>query len=190
MKKRIPFALLLAIAAISLALAGCRRNIVRAAPPSVAAPPQAEPLPPPIVTAQVPPRPPAEPPPNVTPSVAPVPSLQPAPQPAPRPRPPEVEAKPKVEPEPEPPPLQISPQLSARDQKIASDRTQADIVVAERNLQLAYGRQLNASQKDLVEKVSGFLGQAHEAVRASDWIRAENLAHKARVLSDELTKAL
>jgi hypothetical protein len=41
-----------------------------------------------------------------------------------------------------------------------------------------------------VEKISGFLSQAHEAILADDWVRAENLADKARVLSNELVKSL
>lgn len=62
--------------------------------------------------------------------------------------------------------------------------------MAEKNLQLATGKQLRAAQKDLVEKISGFLGQAHEAILADDWIRAQNLAEKALVLSTELVKSL
>ena len=165
-------------------LAGCRRNIVRAAPPSVASPPQAEPFPQPTVVNQQP-APESAPPPDVKSQAQPVPAVS-AP---PRPRPPvEAEAaKPKAEPEPQPP--QIAPQLSAKDQDAAVRTTTDDIRVAERNLQLAYGRQLNASQNDLVEKIGGFLGQAHEAIRAGDWVRAQNLAQKAQVLSLELVKS-
>jgi hypothetical protein len=57
-------------------------------------------------------------------------------------------------------------------------------------LQAAAGKKLNAAQKDLVEKINGFLGQAREAIVAGDWVRAKNLAEKARVLSDELVKSL
>ena len=56
-------------------------------------------------------------------------------------------------------------------------------------MQLANGKQLNAAQKDLIEKINGFLGQAHEAIVADDWVRAQNLAEKARVLSSELVKS-
>jgi hypothetical protein len=95
---------------------------------------------------------------------------------------------PKAEPEPEP--LQIAPELSPKDQAAAVRTTTDDIRVAERNLQVAYGRQLNASQNDLVGKIAGFLAQAHEAIRAGDWVRAQNLAQKAQVLSVELVKSL
>jgi hypothetical protein len=71
----------------------------------------------------------------------------------------------------------------------AQRRTTQDIGAAERNIQLVGGRELNASQKDLLEKVRGFLGQAHEAVRATDWVRAQSLAEKAQLLSAELVKS-
>lgn len=56
-------------------------------------------------------------------------------------------------------------------------------------MQLANGRQLNAAQKDLIEKINGFLAQAHEAIVSDDWVRAQNLADKAQVLSSELVKS-
>jgi hypothetical protein len=51
------------------------------------------------------------------------------------------------------------------------------------------GKQLNAAQKDLADKISGFLAEAHGAILADDWVRAQNLAEKARVLSAELVKS-
>ena len=111
----------------------------------------------------------------------------------PRPRPPaEAEAsKPKTEPEapPSTPPPQIAPALTPQQLAGAQRRTSNDIVVAERNLQLVTGKRMNATQNDLIEKVRDFLGQAHEAIRSSDWVRAENLAHKAQILSNELAKS-
>ncbi len=55
---------------------------------------------------------------------------------------------------------------------------------------MAYGKTLSAAQSDLVEKIHAFLGQAREALRASDWVRARNLAQKAKVLSIELAGSL
>ena len=176
----------ISVALLCLAAAGtsgCRRNIVRAAPPSVTTPPDTEPFPQPTVVNQQPAAAPAEPP-EVKPPAQPVPAV--AEQP--RPKPPVAEtAAPK--PEPGPDPVQIAPQLSAKDQAAAVRTTTDDIRVAERNLQLAYGRQLNASQNDLVGKIAGFLAQAHEAIRTGDWVRAQNLAQKAQVLSVELLKS-
>jgi hypothetical protein len=180
------FAFLLGLAVV--AGTGCRRNIVRAAPPSVASPPVIEPLPAPqpqpapvadAAPAPVP-EPGATPPPpaNISTESAP-----------PRPRtaaPAEAEAP---KPKPDQPPPQIAPQLSPRQQAEATRSTTNDIRVAERNLQLASGKQLKPSQKDLVEKIQGFLSQAHEAIGADDWVRAQNLAHKAQVLSVELNRS-
>lgn len=170
---------------VTVGLTGCRRNIVRAAPPSVATPPDTEPFPQPTVVNQRPATAPAEPP-EVKSPPEPVPAV--AEQSRPKP-PVETEAA-TPKPEPEPEALQIAPELSAKAQAAAVRTTTDDIRVAERNLQLAYGRQLDAAQNDLVAKISGFLAQAHEAIRTGDWVRAQNLAQKAQVLSLELVKSL
>ena len=94
-----------------------------------------------------------------------------------------------TQPKPESEPPQISPELSPRDQADAMRNTNDDIRTAEKNLQAANGKKLNASQTDLVGKVQGFLSQAREAIRANDWVRARNLALKAEVLSTELIKS-
>jgi hypothetical protein len=176
--------------ATAFGAAGCgTKHIVRAAPPSVSVPPpeEAPPLPPP-------PTPPPmetkteEPPPEVPAPEEPPPA--PAKRPAPRPRPAQPETADPGPPKPAPP--QISPQLSPKDLAAAQSNTRSNIKTAEDNLQLASGRQLSlsAAQKDLVEKINGFLSQAHEAIIADDWVRAQNLAEKAGVLSNELVKSL
>jgi hypothetical protein len=85
---------------------------------------------------------------------------------------------------------QIAPQLSASDQEIYKRKTDEDIGVAEQNLHQADGKQLSAAQKDLVEKISGFLAQSRDASKGGDWARAQNLAQKARLLSVELVNSL
>ncbi len=177
--------LLALLCAVSAAMAGCaNKHIVRAAPPSVSAPPPDEtsPMPPPetpppVTTTE-------EPAPEVpSPAPPPVPGKRPA---APR-RPAPAETAESTPAKPAPP--QISPQLSARDLDATKKSTTANITTAEHNLQLANGRQLSAAQKDLTEKIKGFLSQSHEAIMADDWVRAQNLAEKARVLSAELVKS-
>jgi hypothetical protein len=176
---------LLALLCIAVAgLSGCAsKHIVKAAPPSVSTPPPDETAPmrapeaPPPVTTTV------EPAPEV-PSPAP-PALAKRPANPKRPAPPEA---------PEPAPAkpaapQISPQLSASDLEATKRSTTRSITGAEQNLLAANGKQLNSAQKDLMEKTKGFLAQAHEAILADDWIRAVNLAEKARVLSNELVKS-
>ncbi len=140
--------------------------------------PQPE-LPPPAAPAE------AVPAPEVTsPQPPPVPAKPPV---APRPRPAPAETAEPAPPKPAPP--QISPQLSPKELEAAKTNTTASITAAEKNLQLASGRQLSAAQKDLVDKISSFLSQSHEAIQADDWVRAQNLAEKARVLSTELVKS-
>jgi len=40
----------------------------------------------------------------------------------------------------------------------------------------------------MVEKIQGFIAQAREALQASDYTRAQNLAQKAQLVSVELVK--
>jgi hypothetical protein len=174
--------------ALSTGMAGCAsKHIVRAAPPSVSAPPPAESAPMPAPTAPPTVETTEEPAPEVpSPSPAPPPASARRPAAPKRPAPPETAeataAKPAA-------PPQISPQLSPRDLETTKSNTTKDITTAEQNLTLANGKQLSAPQKDLVEKIKGFLNQSHEAIRADDWVRAQNLAEKARVLSAELAKS-
>jgi hypothetical protein len=173
------------LCAAAAGLSGCAsKHIVRAAPPSVSTPP-------PEVTS---PMPVPEAPPPVTTTEEPAPEVSsPVPPPVPAKRPPApkrpapAETAESTPAKPAPP--QISPQLSARDLQTTKDSTTSNITTAEQNLQMANGKQLSAAQKDLTEKIKGFLGQSHEAIMADDWIRAQNLAEKARVLSAELVKS-
>lgn len=182
MRKLSLFALL---CAASAGLAGCaNKHIVRAAPPSVSTPPPDETAPMPV---------PAPPPPvDTTEEPAPeVPSPMPPPVPGKKPAAPRRPAPAETaDPAPAKPAApQISPQLSARDLQATKSNTTANITSAEQNLQVANGKQLSPAQKDLTEKIKGFLNQSHEAIMADDWIRAQNLAEKARVLSAELVKS-
>jgi hypothetical protein len=185
MKIRSQFALLLLFASAPV-LAGCGRNIVRAASPSVATPPGPEPRP--VATAT----PPAEEPipaPEISqpaPELAPSPAAEPVP---PRPRPAPAPVTVPSQPAPPVPSPRLSPILTAADQQRLTELATDQIRVAERNLQSATGRRLNSLQQDLYQKVQGFLAQSHEAIRANDWVRAQNLAEKAQVLSAELVKS-
>jgi hypothetical protein len=181
--------LLVLLCAAALVSAGCaNKQIVRASPPpsvadapTEAPPPVPAPLPPPATDTK------AEPPPEVTAPPAatlPTPAKRPVPR---RPAAPETAEAAPAPPKPAPP--QISPQLSARDLAKTKSNTTSNITTAEKNVQATTGKQLNAAQNDLVEKINGFLTQAHEAIVADDWVRASNLADKARVLSLELAKS-
>ncbi|HKW88950.1 MAG TPA: hypothetical protein VJN21_09355 [Candidatus Acidoferrales bacterium] len=85
---------------------------------------------------------------------------------------------------------QISPQLSPSDQAELQKQTNQFVGDAEKNLHRADGRDLNANQRDMVEKIHGFLDQVHDAMNTSDWPRARNLSQKAYLLSIELANSL
>ena len=183
----VELALLLAVLGLVAGTSGCVKRRVQAAPP-VIVPTQSEE---PVRAAPQPETKPSTPPESSPPAPA---LVVPATKIPPARRGPRTE--PPANPQPEPPspaaaPPQISPRLSAQQLAEAERRTSDDISLAERNLLLAPdGKQLSVAQRDLVEKIRGFLAQAREAIRASDWVRARTLAQKARVLSIELVNSL
>jgi len=100
---------------------------------------------------------------------------------------PEPAATEPASPKPEPP--RISPRYTAAEEATFREQTNRSIAKAEGNLQKMNGRRMSAAQNDLAEKIRGFLGQAREAAQAGDWFRAQNLASKAEVLSQELVNS-
>jgi len=93
----------------------------------------------------------------------------------------------KAEKEPEP---RIAPELSSAEMDAAKAETEQNLDAMKKNLTMASGRSLNASQQDLMSKVRGFAESAREAMRSGDWVRAKNLSKKAEVLSEELVDSL
>jgi len=84
----------------------------------------------------------------------------------------------------------IAPQLTAQESAVAQQQTTQSLSIAEKNLDSARGKTLNAAQSDLVSKIRGFVKDAREAVQIADWSRARSLAKKAQVLSEELAGSL
>jgi hypothetical protein len=80
----------------------------------------------------------------------------------------------------------IAPQITPQETAVAQQQTNQSLSIAEKNLEFVRGRNLNAAQSDLVSKINGFIKDAREAARISDWSRARSLAKKAQVLSEEL----
>ena len=147
------------------------------APDTDAAPPTETATPPPAVAAATPTPPPVS-----------IPAAKPA---APRkPATSQTQAEAETETPAHPPAPQISPELSPSDQASYVHKTSDDTSLAEKNLQETNGKQLNAAQQDLVGKIRSFLAQSREASKGGDWARAQNLAQKARLLSDELVNSL
>jgi hypothetical protein len=84
----------------------------------------------------------------------------------------------------------IVPEVDTEELKAAQTETQRSLDVAEKNLLMAQGKKLNATQQDLVSKVRGFADNAREAMRSGEWVRAKNLSSKAEVLSEQLAASL
>lgn len=180
-------ALLLGLLGLVAGTSGCVKRRVQAAPPVIVPVPTEAPAPATPQPETKPSTPPESSPP--APALVVPPSKTPPARRGPRTEPP-ANLQPELPPPAAAPP-QISPRLSAQEQAEAERRTSDDISLAERNLLLTPdGKQLSVAQRDLVEKIRGFLAQAREAIRASDWVRARTLAQKARVLSIELVNSL
>jgi type IV secretory pathway VirB10-like protein len=177
---------------LSFAAGGCAKKTVHAAAPATA-PASAEAGRPMNIAPDTDASPPAEtvaaPPTLPAPSTPPpAPVTIPAPRPAAprRPAGDQPAAESQSEPATHAPAPQISPQLSPTDQASYARKIEEDTSVAEKNLQETSGKQLNAAQQDLVGKIRSFLSQSREASKDGDWARAQNLAQKARLLSNEL----
>ena len=84
----------------------------------------------------------------------------------------------------------IAPQLTAQESAVAQQQTNQSLSIAEKNLESARGKTLNAAQSDLVSKIRGFIKDAREASQSADWSSARSLAKKAQVLSEELVGSL
>lgn len=181
--------------AVSLGAAGCARNHVQATVPVQTAPtpPQGSVRPmttAPDTDATPPPDPETAPPAIPTASAPPepmviAPSKPPAPHQKREARPAQVDQQPTEHPAP-----QISPQISPTDQSLYARKTSEDIAAAERNLQQTTGKNLSPAQQDMADKIRSFVAQSRHASKSGDWDRAQNLAQKARVLSNELLNSL
>lgn len=145
------------------------------APDTDATPPlDAEAAPPSMPSAQVPPAPVV-----IAPANPPVPRRRPEGHPS------QTDSQPA-----QPPAPQISPQISPTEQSQYARKTYEDIGTAEHNLQQTNGKHLSAAQQDLADKIRSFVAQSRDAIKSGDWDRAQNLAQKARLLSNELLNSL
>jgi hypothetical protein len=89
-----------------------------------------------------------------------------------------------------PAPPEISPQVNPGQQAAIELKVRTQMDETEKNLRKVQGRKLTAGQRDIAEKVRSFLMQAGDAVKASNWTLASNLADKAHVLSEDLLRSL
>jgi hypothetical protein len=84
----------------------------------------------------------------------------------------------------------VAPQLSAAESNTAQAETNASLAAAERGIEAARGKVLNAAQTDMASKINGFMNDARAAGATGDWTSAQTLARKAELLAEELARSL
>jgi hypothetical protein len=92
-------------------------------------------------------------------------------------------------PEPKATPGLIAPAISASD--AARDQTAAEQLLrnTETNLNSIGKRQLSSDEDAVVSQIKNFIAQSRQALKDNDPARAKNLALKANLLSNDLTKS-
>jgi len=190
-----------------LALGGCKKKKPALPPPQAQAPAITQPEPeakPPVPAASEPNRPEPEP---TQPEIAPAATATPAPKPKTKPRhtakktvpPPAVEKPAETPAEKQPSKTVVTeggtqpatPQLSASmphnqaiDKKLNTNQL---LEATDYNLK-SISRALNTDEQAMVQHIHSYMQQARDASKDGDTERAYNLALKAHLLSDELTK--
>jgi hypothetical protein len=94
-----------------------------------------------------------------------------------------------AQPERREPPPRLSPQVSSDQEEQLVDEATSKIQGAERTLLSIDERKLTSDQQETFHTIQSFLTEAKAALFRKDFPRAINLAQKAQVLSDELSRA-
>jgi hypothetical protein len=94
-----------------------------------------------------------------------------------------------AQPERREPPPRLSPQVSSDQEERLMDEATSKIQGAERTLLSIDERKLTSDQQETFHTIQSFLTQAKAALSRKDFPKAINLAQKAQVLSDELSRA-
>jgi hypothetical protein len=84
--------------------------------------------------------------------------------------------------------VQLSPGVSDEQASRQRQSTTQLLATTDANLKQLAARQLNATQQDSVSQIRKYMEQAKAADSAGDVQRAQNLASKAVLLSDDLVK--
>jgi hypothetical protein len=86
------------------------------------------------------------------------------------------------------PAVQLSPGVSDEQASRERQSTTQLLSTTDKNLKQLSGRQLNGTQQDSVSQIQKYMEQAKAAEAKGDVQRAQNLASKALMLSDDLVK--
>jgi hypothetical protein len=84
------------------------------------------------------------------------------------------------------PEVQFSPRLSEKQQTDRRQKLSDLLALTDANLQKVAQRQLKVAEEEMVQQIKMYMEQARQASKEEDLQRAENLASKAHLLSNEL----
>lgn len=90
----------------------------------------------------------------------------------------------------EPPPPLLSPQVGHEEEDRLKQEAKARIDGAEQIVRQIDQKKLAKEQQETLLTIQSFLFKAKEALSIKDFLRAFNLADKAKILADELVSAL
>lgn len=83
---------------------------------------------------------------------------------------------------------QLAPAVNPAQAKTQRAITASLLAAADANLKRVAGRQLTPAQQSMVDEINTYMRQARAAAASADTNRAQTLAYKARLLSDELAR--
>ena len=85
-------------------------------------------------------------------------------------------------------PAQLTPATSPGQAKQQRASTAWLLAATDANLRRVAGRQLTPAQQSMIDQIHTYMSQAKAAAASADTTRAQTLAYKARLLSDELAR--
>ena len=83
---------------------------------------------------------------------------------------------------------QLTPAVNPAQAKDQRANTAKLLAATDANLKRVAGRQLTPAQQNMVAEINTYMRQARAAAASADTNRAQTLAYKARLLSDELAR--
>jgi hypothetical protein len=86
------------------------------------------------------------------------------------------------------PAVELSPSLSTSQASQERQTTAQLLAITDNNLKKIPVQSLNANQRDSMSEILNYVEQSKAALKTGDLQRAQNLAAKARLLSDDLAK--
>lgn len=89
-----------------------------------------------------------------------------------------------------PPPSLLSPQVGQKEEDRLKNDAKTRIERAEKIVQQIDLKKLTRDQQEILSSTRSFIAKAKEALANKDYLRAFNLADKAQIVAEELSKTL